>query len=70
MNLLNEQIRQDVPVVCEEMSLARAKTGGTIGLFEDRYEEQVKVYTIGSFSKIFVVDRMLIVLAAEVIFAF
>ncbi len=49
--LVNEQIRQDLPIVCEEMTLADARADGAIGLFEDRYGDQVKVYTIGDFSK-------------------
>lgn len=49
--LVNEQIRRNLPVVCEETSVERAKAEGAMGLFEDRYSTQVKVYTIGDFSK-------------------
>ena len=35
----------------EEMTLEEAKNSGAIGLFENKYGEKVKVYTIGDFSK-------------------
>jgi alanyl-tRNA synthetase len=50
-NLVNAQIERDLPVAWAEMSIAEAKESGAIGLFEERYGEQVKVYTIGDFSK-------------------
>ena len=50
-DIVNEQIQRDLPVVCEEMSLEEAKKSGAIGLFENKYGEKVKVYTIGDFSK-------------------
>lgn len=49
--LINEQIKADLPVSMEEMSVEEAKTQGAIGLFGDKYGERVKVYTIGTFSK-------------------
>lgn len=49
--LINEQIKADVPVVMEEMSLAEAKEKGFTGLFESKYGEKVKTYSIGEFSK-------------------
>ena len=50
-DLVNEQIKRDLVVTCEEMSLEDAKASGAIGLFENKYGERVKVYTIGDFSK-------------------
>ena len=50
-DLVNEQIKRDLPVTCEEMSLEEAKASGATGLFENKYGEKVKVYTIGDFSK-------------------
>jgi alanyl-tRNA synthetase len=47
-DLVNEQIKKDLPVVCEEMSLEQAKKSGAIGVFETRYGERVKVYSIGN----------------------
>ena len=50
-DLVNEQIKRDLPVTCEEMSYDDAKKSGAIGLFTDKYGDKVKVYTIGDFSK-------------------
>ncbi len=49
--LVNEQIKRDLKVVCEEMTYDEAKASGAIGLFTNKYGEKVKVYTIGDFSK-------------------
>lgn len=49
--LVNEQIARDLPVNWAEMTVDEAKQSGAIGLFAERYGEQVKVYTIGDFSK-------------------
>jgi alanyl-tRNA synthetase len=49
--LVNQQIDRDLPVVWAEMGVEDAKQAGAIGLFEERYGDQVKVYTIGDFSK-------------------
>ncbi len=50
-DLVNEQIKCDLQVTCEEMTLEEAKQSGATGLFESKYGEKVKVYTIGDFSK-------------------
>ena len=50
-DIVNEQIERDLPVTCEEMTLEEAKKSGAMGLFENKYGEKVKVYTIGDFSK-------------------
>ena len=50
-DLVNEQIKKDLKVVCEEMDYEEAKKSGAIGLFTDKYGDKVKVYTIGDFSK-------------------
>lgn len=49
--IVNEQIKRDLPVTCEEMTLEEAKASGATGLFENKYGDRVKVYTIGDFSK-------------------
>ena len=49
--LVNEYIASGAPVVCEEMTVDQAKAAGAIGLFDNKYGEKVKVYTMGSFSK-------------------
>jgi alanyl-tRNA synthetase len=48
--IVNEQIRRDLPVHFETMSLQEAKKRGAIALFGERYEERVKVYFVGDFS--------------------
>ena len=49
--LVNEVIKQDLPVVMKEISLEEAKAEGFTGLFESKYGERVKTYTVGEFSK-------------------
>ncbi len=49
--LVNEAIKAGLPVICEEMTVEEAKKAGAIGVFEDRYDKKVKVYSIGEFSK-------------------
>lgn len=46
--LVNSAIEMDYPVSWQEMTVKEAKEKGAIGLFEDRYGERVKVYTIGN----------------------
>ncbi len=46
-DMVNEKIREDLPVKTEEMSLEDAKKQGAVGVFESKYGEKVKVYTIG-----------------------
>ena len=50
-DLVNAEIAKDEPVVMKEMSLDEAKAEGFTGLFESKYGEKVKTYTIGDFSK-------------------
>ena len=50
-NLVNKAIKENHQVSVSEMSVGEAKNQGAIGLFEDRYTEKVKVYSIGNFSK-------------------
>ncbi len=49
--IVNEQIQKDLKVSVEEMTVEEAKKSGAIGLFENKYGDIVKVYTIGDFSK-------------------
>ncbi len=49
--IVNQQIKSDLVVTCEEMTLDEAKESGATGLFENKYGDKVKVYTIGDFSK-------------------
>ncbi len=50
-DMVNEQIKRDLPVSMEIMDLEKAKNEGAIAFFGDKYEEKVKVYTIGDYSK-------------------
>ena len=50
-DIVNEQIKRDLPVTLEVMKLEAAKAAGARALFGEKYEENVKVYTIGDFSK-------------------
>ena len=50
-NLINEQIKLNIPVVLKEMSLEEARDGGFVGVFASKYGETVKTYSIGEFSK-------------------
>jgi alanyl-tRNA synthetase len=45
--IVNEQIQKDLPISMAVMSLDEAKAAGAIALFGEKYEAQVKVYTIG-----------------------
>ena len=49
--LVNEKIKENIPVEMKEISLAEAKEAGFTGLFESKYGEVVKTYTIGDFSR-------------------
>jgi alanyl-tRNA synthetase len=51
--IVNEQIDANLPVRCEEMTVEEAKKAGAIGLFETKYGDKVKVYTVGGDSKVF-----------------
>lgn len=46
-DLVNQQIAKKLPVALEEMSLEDAKKAGAMGVFESKYGQKVKVYTIG-----------------------
>jgi len=50
-DLVNQKIKEDLPVKMETMSLAEAKSQGALAFFAQKYGDQVKVYSIGQFSK-------------------
>ncbi len=52
-DIINEKIKENLPVHFEMMELAKAKEIGAIGLFDDKYQESVKVYFVGDYSKEF-----------------
>lgn len=45
--MVNEAIKNNLPVFSEEILLKDAKKQGAVGVFESKYGEKVKVYTIG-----------------------
>lgn len=52
-SLVNQAIEQDLIVSCEEMTLDQARTIGATGVFDSKYGEKVKVYTISKGDNIF-----------------
>ena len=52
-DIVNEQIKKALPVSFEEMSVEEAKAKGAIGLFESKYGDRVKVYTMGEEGSVF-----------------
>lgn len=51
--LVNLKIKEDLPIHYEIMPIAQAKQTGAIGLFDEKYGEMVKVYSIGDYSREF-----------------
>ncbi|MFA7188158.1 MAG: alanine--tRNA ligase [Alphaproteobacteria bacterium] len=49
--IVNQAIADAVPVVCDEMSVDDAKSSGALGVFDSKYGDKVKVYTIDGYSK-------------------
>ncbi len=49
-DMVNEQIEKDMPITMQVMTLEEAKNKGALAFFSDKYEENVKVYTVGDFS--------------------
>lgn len=45
---VNDAIAEKIDVICEEMPLDMAREKGAVGVFGDRYDALVKVYTIGN----------------------
>jgi alanyl-tRNA synthetase len=49
--IVNQKIKENLNVEMQEMSVSEAKEKGALGVFDDKYGEKVKVYSVGSFSK-------------------
>ena len=45
--MVNEWIESGASVLMEEMGIEEAKASGAAGVFDDRYGDRVKVYSIG-----------------------
>lgn len=50
-DLVNEKIKEDLPVLMEEMNFEEAIKQGALAFFKEKYPERVKVYSAGNFSK-------------------
>lgn len=50
-SIVNSAIADKIEIICEEMTVEKAKEKNAIGVFTDKYGELVKVYTIGNYSK-------------------
>lgn len=50
-DMVNSVIDRKIDIICEEMTVDEAKEQGAIGVFDSKYSEKVKVYTIGDVSK-------------------
>ncbi len=50
-DLINKEIKNDLKVKVEEMTVDEAKKQGAQGIFDSKYGDKVKVYSIGKFSK-------------------
>ena len=50
-DFVNDAIKKEIDVTCEEMTLDEARASGAKGIFANKYGEKVKVYTIGNISK-------------------
>lgn len=48
---VNDVIAAELPVACAEMSVEEAKNSGAVGVFDSKYGEVVKVYSVGEVSK-------------------
>ena len=47
---MNGVIAEDIPVVCEDLPYEEAMKRNAVGVFQNKYGEVVKVYTIGDVS--------------------
>ena len=52
-DIVNEKIREDLPVHFELLAVHEAKSRGALGVFEEKYAkmDKVKVYFVGDYSK-------------------
>ncbi|MBI2454316.1 MAG: alanine--tRNA ligase [Parcubacteria group bacterium] len=50
-DLVNEAIKKDYPVIIQKMPLEEAKKSGALFFYQGNYPEEVKVYSINSFSR-------------------
>lgn len=46
-DFVNDAVKRELPVTCEEMTLDEARASGAHGIFDSKYGDKVKVYIIG-----------------------
>ena len=47
--IVNKAIAEEVEVVCQEMPIEEARAMGAVGIFDDKYGDRVKVYSMGEY---------------------
>src|SRR5665811_1862765 len=45
--IINAKIKEALPVTMEEMTVEEAREKGALGVFDDKYGDKIKVYSIG-----------------------
>ena len=50
-DLVNEKIKEKIPIICEHMTPKQAKEKGAQGIFDSKYGEKVSIYSVKDFSK-------------------
>lgn len=56
--IVNEAMAEDIDVECKEQTVEQAKAEGAIGVFDKKYGETVKMYTIFPFKVIYPVNLL------------
>lgn len=51
--VVNQKIKESLPVSSEKISFKEAKKKGAVGVFEDKYDDMVSVYSIGKENNLF-----------------
>jgi alanyl-tRNA synthetase len=50
-DLVNQKIKENLPVTCQEVTIAEARKLSALGVFEKKYKDKIKVYSMGEFNK-------------------